>query len=49
MGNRYETQNKLIAATREILIREGVEGCTLENICTTAGFTRGLPGLGSPI
>lgn len=41
MGNRFETQDKLIAATREILIADGIEGCTLENICSRAGFTRG--------
>lgn len=41
MGNRFETQDKLIAATREIIIREGVEGCSLETICQRAGFSRG--------
>lgn len=41
MGSRFETQDKLIAATREILIVDGIEGCTLENICSRAGFTRG--------
>ncbi|MDO5720654.1 MAG: TetR/AcrR family transcriptional regulator [Actinomycetaceae bacterium] len=41
MGNRFETQDKLIAATRQILISDGIEGCTLENICSRAGFTRG--------
>ncbi|MDO5729503.1 MAG: TetR/AcrR family transcriptional regulator [Actinomycetaceae bacterium] len=41
MGSRFETQDKLIAATRDILIADGIEGCTLENICSRAGFTRG--------
>lgn len=41
MGNRFETQDKLIAATREIIISDGVEGCSLETICQRAGFSRG--------
>ena len=41
MGDRFETQDKLIAATWHILIYEGVEGFTLDNVCTKAGFSRG--------
>lgn len=41
MGNRFDTQNKLIAATREIIITEGIEATSLEHICKVAGFTRG--------
>ena len=41
MGDRFETQDKLIAAPRHILIYEGVEGFTLDNVCTKAGFSRG--------
>lgn len=41
MGNRFETQDKLIAATRSIIIDEGIEATTLEHICKVAGFSRG--------
>ncbi|MDO4664681.1 MAG: TetR/AcrR family transcriptional regulator [Actinomycetaceae bacterium] len=41
MGNRYETQDRLIQATRKIIVEEGVEATTLEHICKVAGFTRG--------
>ncbi|MDO5746586.1 MAG: TetR/AcrR family transcriptional regulator [Actinomycetaceae bacterium] len=41
MGNRLKTQEQLIAATRDIIIDEGIEYCSLENICQKAGFTRG--------
>lgn len=41
MGNRIETQDRLIAATRQIIIEEGVEATSLEHICKVAGFTRG--------
>ncbi|MFP7696658.1 TetR/AcrR family transcriptional regulator [Trueperella sp. LYQ143] len=41
MANRFDTQDKLIAATRELIVSAGIEGCTLENICARAGFTRG--------
>ena len=41
MGNRFETQDRLIAAAREIILDEGVEACSLEKICSRAGFTRG--------
>ncbi|MDO5049187.1 MAG: TetR/AcrR family transcriptional regulator [Actinomycetaceae bacterium] len=41
MGSRFETQDKLIAATRHIIIHEGIEGFTLDNVCTRAGFSRG--------
>ncbi len=41
MGNRFDTQNRLIAATRRIIIDEGVEATSLEHICKAAGFSRG--------
>ncbi|MDT3766959.1 TetR/AcrR family transcriptional regulator [Gleimia hominis] len=41
MSNRLQTQDRLIAATRELIMTEGVEHCSLERICTKAGFTRG--------
>lgn len=41
MGNRFETQDKLIAATRKIIIEEGMEATKLEHICKVAGFSRG--------
>lgn len=41
MGDRFDTQDKLIAATRQIIIEEGVEATSLEHICKVAGFTRG--------
>ena len=41
MGNRYDTQEKLISAARRIIIDEGAEGTSLEHICKVAGFTRG--------
>lgn len=41
MGNRIETQNRLIEATRHLILTEGVEGCSLERICSQAGFSRG--------
>ena len=36
-----ETRSRLVAATREVIVSHGFEGCTLERICQTAGFTRG--------
>lgn len=41
MGNRIETQDKLIAAARKIIIDEGVEAANVERICKVAGFSRG--------
>lgn len=41
MGNRIDTQTRLIAATRRIIIDEGVEATSLEHICKAAGFSRG--------
>lgn len=41
MGNRFDTQDKLIAATRQIIIDEGIEATSLEHICKVAGFSRG--------
>ena len=41
MSSRFDTQDKLIAATREIIIYEGIEGFTLDNVCSRAGFSRG--------
>lgn len=41
MSDRLQTQRKLINATRQIIIERGIEACTLENICTLAGHTRG--------
>lgn len=41
MGNRFDTQDKLITATRRIIIDEGVEATNLEHICKVAGFSRG--------
>lgn len=41
MSSRYETQDKLIQATRHIIIYEGLERFTLDNVCTRAGFSRG--------
>ena len=40
-GNRMDTQDRLIEATRTIIIEEGIEATTLEHICSEAGFTRG--------
>ena len=36
-----DTQDRLIEATRTIIIEEGIEATTLEHICSQAGFTRG--------
>ena len=41
MGNRVETQDRLLAATRQIIINEDIEATSLEHICSVAGFTRG--------
>ena len=41
MGNRLQTQDRLIEAAREIIINEGMEATSLEHICKAAGFTRG--------
>ena len=41
MGKRAETQDRLLAATRHIIITEGIEATSLEHICAVAGFTRG--------
>lgn len=41
MGNRLETQDKLIAAARQIIIEEGAEAANVEHICKVAGFSRG--------
>ena len=41
VGNRMDTQDRLIEATRTIIIEEGIEATTLEHICSEAGFTRG--------
>lgn len=41
MSSRFDTQDKLIDATREIIILEGVERLTVDNVCSKAGFTRG--------
>lgn len=36
-----ETEQRLINATKRIMVTHGVEGCTLERITEAAGFTRG--------
>ncbi|OKL47049.1 hypothetical protein BSR28_06465 [Boudabousia liubingyangii] len=41
MTGRIDTVERLIKATREVLIEHGFAGATLERICATAGFTRG--------
>lgn len=41
MSDRHETQQRLIDATRLIMVTRGVEGCTLERITQAANFTRG--------
>lgn len=41
MRSRYDTQDRLIEATRRIIINEGVEATNLEHICKVAGFSRG--------
>ncbi|MCK7675861.1 TetR/AcrR family transcriptional regulator [Corynebacterium pygosceleis] len=41
MRSNPETRAKLVSATREVIVAHGFEGCTLERICRTAGFTRG--------
>ncbi|MBN9643854.1 TetR/AcrR family transcriptional regulator [Corynebacterium mendelii] len=41
MHNRAETEAKLVDAARKVIVDAGFEGCTLERICSTAGFTRG--------
>lgn len=41
MASEFETANKLIDATRQIVVSQGIEGCSLEKICSKAGFTRG--------
>lgn len=35
------TREKLLEATRCILVQQGIENLTVENICSQAGFTRG--------
>ncbi|AZA14503.1 TetR/AcrR family transcriptional regulator [Corynebacterium choanae] len=39
--NRAETEARLVDAARRVIIEAGFEGCTLERICSAAGFTRG--------
>lgn len=41
MGDRLQTQDRLIEAAREIIINEGMEATSLEHICKATGFTRG--------
>ncbi|OKL49277.1 TetR/AcrR family transcriptional regulator [Boudabousia marimammalium] len=41
MSDRFETQERLIAATRAVMVSHGIEGCTLERICSVAGYSRG--------
>ncbi|AOZ72882.1 hypothetical protein BK816_05900 [Boudabousia tangfeifanii] len=41
MTGRADTVERLIAATRVVLIEHGFAGATLERICSEAGFTRG--------
>lgn len=41
MGSRIDTQDRLIEATQRLIIEEGIEACSVENICKRAGFTRG--------
>ncbi|QJC22148.1 TetR/AcrR family transcriptional regulator [Arcanobacterium buesumense] len=41
MSDRFETQERLIAATRQVMVTHGIEGCTLERICAQAGYSRG--------
>lgn len=41
MGNRLQTQDRLIEAARRIIINEGMEATSLEHIYKAAGFTRG--------
>ncbi|MCS4484606.1 TetR family transcriptional regulator [Gleimia sp. 6138-11-ORH1] len=41
MSDRLETEQRLIEATKRIMVTHGVEGCTLERITEAAGFTRG--------
>lgn len=41
MSDRLETQQRLIDATKLIMVTRGVEGCTLERITQAANFTRG--------
>ena len=41
MHSRPETEARLITAARKVIVESGFEGCTLERICSAAGFTRG--------
>ncbi|MDO4259185.1 MAG: helix-turn-helix domain-containing protein [Actinomycetaceae bacterium] len=41
MSSRFETQDRLIAATRRIIVEDGIEATSVERICKVAGFSRG--------
>lgn len=41
MGSRAETTERLVTAARELIVRQGAEGCSVEQICQHAGFSRG--------
>lgn len=38
---RAATRDRLLDATRALLVREGLQGVSVERICAEAGFTRG--------
>ncbi|MBD3689538.1 TetR/AcrR family transcriptional regulator [Nanchangia anserum] len=40
-NSRLDTQDRLIAACRDVIVTEGAENCSVEKICHRAGFTRG--------
>lgn len=40
-ARRRETRGRLIDAAVEVFVEEGLQGASVESICTRAGFTRG--------
>ena len=41
MRSRADTQQRLVAAAREVFAEDGIRGASVSAICTRAGFTRG--------
>ena len=39
--SRAATRERLLDAARRVLVREGIQGASVEHICDQAGFTRG--------
>lgn len=40
-ARRRETRGRLIESAAEVFVEEGLQGASVESICTRAGFTRG--------